>query len=86
MLTTDSPVMTQRQLQWSYQTFDVPLDPLRQAARTIDGTINDGFLGGITGGLRRYHEHHGSTVEHLRVAMPISVRTEHDPKEATMSP
>ena len=80
VLTTESPVMTQRRLQWSYQTFDVPLDPLRQAARTIDGTINDGFLGGITGGLRRYHEHHGSTVEHLRVAMPISVRTEHDPE------
>ncbi|MGZ4737191.1 MAG: wax ester/triacylglycerol synthase domain-containing protein [Acidimicrobiia bacterium] len=80
VLTTDSPLMTQRRLQWSYQTLDVPLDPLRQAARTIDGSINDGFLGGITGGLRRYHEHHGSPVERLRVAMPISVRTEHDPE------
>ncbi len=80
VISTDSPIMTRRRLQWSYQTLDAPLEPLRQAARSIDGTLNDAFLGGITGGLRRYHELHGTTIDHLRVAMPISIRTEHDPE------
>lgn len=77
---TGSPIMTERRLQWCYQTLDVPLGPLREAAHTIDGTLNDGFLGGITGGLRRYHEEHGTTIDRLHVAMPISVRTEDDPE------
>ena len=77
---TDSPVMTDRRLQWRYETLDVPLGPLRDAARTVGATLNDGFLGGITGGLRRYHEQHGRMVERLRVTMPISVRAEDDPE------
>jgi WS/DGAT/MGAT family acyltransferase len=80
VIATDSPIMTERRIQWCYQTLDVPLGPLRAGARTVDGTLNDGFLGGITGGLRRYHEQHGTTIDHLHVAMPISIRTENDPE------
>ena len=35
---------------------------------------NDVFLTGVTGGLRRYHEHHGATVETLRITLPISLQ------------
>jgi diacylglycerol O-acyltransferase / wax synthase len=33
----------------------------------------------VTGGLRRYHQRYGSRPGHLRVTMPISIRTEADP-------
>ncbi len=45
----------------------------------MNGTLNDGFLAGVTGGLRRYHEAHGAPVDELRVTMPISMRTDADP-------
>lgn len=69
-----SPVMTDRKLVSHFRSVDVPLDRLHDAAHEAGGTLNDGFLAGITGGLRRYHEYHGSTVDELRVAMPISTR------------
>lgn len=78
--TTLSPVMTARHLRWHYDTLDVPLATLKAAAKTIDGTLNDGFVGGVTGGLRRYHEKHGAPVETLRLTMPISIRREDDPE------
>jgi len=58
----------------------VQLDALKKAARHADGTLNDGFVGGISGGLRRYHEAHGSNVQALRLAMPISIRNDDDPE------
>ncbi len=73
---TKSPVMTRRTLNASFHTFEIPLDPLRRASRRAGGTLNDGFLAGITGGLRRYHELHGATVDELRMAMPMSLRND----------
>lgn len=73
-----SPVMTGRTRSSHFATIDVPLADLRAGAKAADGTVNDGFLAGITGGLRRYHEHHDAEVDDLRVAMPISLRTDDD--------
>jgi diacylglycerol O-acyltransferase / wax synthase len=75
---TKSPVMTDRQMATRLQTVEVPLATLRAAAKAAGGTLNDGFLAGITGGLRRYHDLHGAEVDELRVAMPISLRTDAD--------
>lgn len=75
---TLSPVMTGRALSWRYQALDVPINRLKEAAHEAGGTLNDGFLAGITGGLRRYHEHHEMPVDELRLLMPISLRTEAD--------
>ncbi len=69
-----SPVMTGRGLTHHYAGIDVPLDGLRRAARAVAGTVNDAYLTGITGGLRRYHELHGSPVRELRVVLPINTR------------
>jgi len=77
--TTLSPVMTERRLSWHYDTLDVPLGDLKRAARTAGGTLNDGFVAGIAGGLRLYHERHGATVDALRLTMPISIRKADDP-------
>ena len=78
VLSTLSPVMTERRLLLHFDTLDVPIEGLKAAARGSGGTLNDAFIGGITGGLRRYHERHGSAVDSLRLTMPISVRTEAD--------
>lgn len=74
---TKSPVMTGRQMINRFSTYEVPLSALKTASKAAGGTVNDGFLAGITGGLRLYHEHHGAEIEDLRVAMPISMRSDH---------
>lgn len=75
---TRSTVMRERSLVRHLHRIDVPMDELRSASARIGGTLNDAFVGGIAGGLRRYHEHHGAPVDSLRVTMPISVRTDGD--------
>lgn len=76
---TMSPVMTERRLSWRFSAIEVPLDELRDAAHGASGTLNDAFLAGIAGGLAHYHRDHDAEVEHLRVTMPISLRTPDDP-------
>lgn len=77
---TLSPVMRERRLLWNYETLEVPLDGLRAAGAAAGGTVNDAFLAGITGGLRRYHELHDAPVDELRLTMPISIRGADDPE------
>lgn len=74
-----SPLMTERHMGARFDVLDVPLDGLQQAAHVAGCTLNDAFLDGITGGLRRYHEAFDVEVEELRVAMPISIRSTDDP-------
>jgi hypothetical protein len=40
----------------------------------VGGTLNDAFVGAVTGALRIYHEHHGRPAAELRMTMPINVR------------
>jgi diacylglycerol O-acyltransferase / wax synthase len=79
MVTTSSPVMTERRLQWHYEVLDVPLVALKAAGRSAEGSLNDAFLSALAGGMRRYHEAHDSLVPTLRVTMPINVRKPGDP-------
>ena len=78
VMTTKSPVMRERRLRWHFDTLDVPVDGLKAAAATVDGTLNDAYVAAIAGGFRRYHDRHGAIVEDLRISMPISVRHEDD--------
>src|SRR4051812_28877332 len=71
-----SPIMTGRSLSVRFDTITVPLDDLKAAGRKADGRLNDAFVAGVTGGLRRYHQLHGVDVHALRMTMPINVRTE----------
>ncbi|MGD0747157.1 MAG: wax ester/triacylglycerol synthase domain-containing protein [Acidimicrobiales bacterium] len=71
---TLSPVMTQRGPGRVLHTITVGLDELKQAGAASGGTLNDSFMASVTGGLRRYHEHHGATAEELTVTLPISIR------------
>jgi diacylglycerol O-acyltransferase len=79
ILRSASPVLTRRSMRRKLATFDVPLQRLRRAAIGNGGHVNDAFLAGLTGGLRRYHEAHGASVDELRVTMPVSIRKPDDP-------
>ena len=62
----------------NYRTIEVEVGHLHAASRAGGGRLNDGFLAGITAGLQKYHQFHGTEVHELRVAMPISQRTAGD--------
>ena len=76
---TRSTVMAERSLTRHLEMLEIPLDDLKRASAAAGGSVNDGFIAAVTGGLRRYHELHGAPVESLRMTLPISIRTSHDP-------
>ncbi|MEI8238019.1 MAG: wax ester/triacylglycerol synthase domain-containing protein [Actinomycetota bacterium] len=76
--TPKSSLMVGRMKSSSYRVLDIPMSQLSDASKSAGGRLNDGFLAGITAGLHRYHELHGSDVRELRVAMPISQRGDDD--------
>ncbi len=59
-------------------TFDVPLASLRAAGKAAGGSINDAYLAGMVGGLRRYHEHFGVDVDRIPLTIPVNTRTARD--------
>jgi WS/DGAT/MGAT family acyltransferase len=75
---TGSPVMTGRRTRHHHLLLDVPLQPLMDAAHEVGSTLNDAFLAAVSIAMHRYHEVHGSATGHVRVCMPVSVRTEGD--------
>ncbi|MEO3761313.1 wax ester/triacylglycerol synthase domain-containing protein [Mycobacterium sp. B14F4] len=75
---TGSPLMERRSLVRRLGVHDVPMPQLREAAHRCDGALNDAFVAGVTGGLRRYHEKHGADLGDVHLTMPISLRTEDD--------
>ena len=75
---TGSPLMKERTLTRRLGVHDVPLAKLKEAAHAAGGALNDAFVAGIAGGLRRYHKLHDVEVGDLHLTMPISVRTEDD--------
>jgi diacylglycerol O-acyltransferase / wax synthase len=70
--------MRERAANRQLAALEIPLGDLKGAAKACGGTVNDGYMAAVTGGLRRYHEQHGMTVGSLRVTMPISLRAEDD--------
>jgi WS/DGAT/MGAT family acyltransferase len=75
---TGSPLMKERSLTRQLSVHEVPLAKLKEAAHRGGGSLNDAFVAGIAGGLRLYHEKHGTTVGDLHLTMPISIRKEGD--------
>jgi diacylglycerol O-acyltransferase len=76
---TGSPLMTERSMIRRLGVHQVPMPQLREAAHRGGGALNDAFVAGVAGGLRRYHEKHDVVVRDLHLTMPISLRTEADP-------
>lgn len=71
-----SPLMRDRSLSVRFDTLQVDLGRMKAASRLVSGKLNDAFVAGVAGGLRRYHHHHGVSVAALRMTMPVNIRTE----------
>lgn len=71
-----SPLWTERSLRRQLLTLDVEFDPAYRAAKALGGSLNDFFVTGAAGGAGAYHRACGEPVESLRMAMPISTRTD----------
>ncbi|TGD83922.1 DUF1298 domain-containing protein [Mycolicibacterium sp. CH28] len=75
---TGSTLMKERTLVRRLGVLEVPMPRLRDAAHRSGGALNDAFVAGVAGGLRRYHDRHGVPVGDLHLTMPISLRNETD--------
>lgn len=73
-----SGVFGERSLSVYFDLIDIPLDDLKKAGKVGRGTLNDAFVAGVAGGLRRYHDRHGTIPDALRVNMPVNLRSPAD--------
>jgi WS/DGAT/MGAT family acyltransferase len=71
---TGSPLLRRRSLSWHFEVLDVAFADLRAAAKAAGGSLNDAFLAALLGAFRRYHEALDTPIDHLPVAIPISIR------------
>ena len=69
-----SPIMDGRSLSVRFDVINASLPALKGASKLADGRLNDAFVAGVAGGLRRYHDKHGAEVDELRMTMPINIR------------
>jgi diacylglycerol O-acyltransferase len=69
-----SPLMTDRSLSVRFDTITLDLNRMKAAGKVVSGKLNDAFVAGVSGGLRRYHESHGTQADQLRMTMPINIR------------
>jgi WS/DGAT/MGAT family acyltransferase len=80
MLVTDrahSPIWAgKRSMGRRFDVLRFPLDDAKRAAKALGGTINDFYVTAVAGGAAAYHRAKGVEVTDLRVAMPISTRTD----------
>lgn len=70
-----SPIWTERSLSRHFETISIPFDTAKRAARRLGGTLNDLFVTGATHAASAYHSEFGSPTDSLRMAMPISHRS-----------
>jgi diacylglycerol O-acyltransferase / wax synthase len=74
-----SPVLRRRSLSSRTDAIDIEFGDLHRAAKAAGGSINDAYLAGLCGALRRYHEHMGVPVDTLPMAIPVNMRSDNDP-------
>lgn len=71
-----SPLWRERTLDRRLELLRIPLAEAKAAATALGGSVNDLFVAGAAGGAGAYHRAFGVPVEELRMAMPISTRSE----------
>lgn len=74
-----SPVLSMRSLSSRTEAIDIRLSDLHRAAKAAGGSINDAYLAGLCGALRRYHEALGVPIATLPMAVPVNLRASSDP-------
>jgi len=73
-----SPLLRRRSLATRTEAIDIPLSDLHRAAKAGGGSINDAYLAGVSGALRRYHMALGVPIGTLPMAVPVSLRADAD--------
>ena len=71
-----SPLWTQRSLRRHLEILSISLEETKAAAKALGGSVNDLFVCGAAGAAGSYHRAKGTPVDELRMAMPISTRTD----------
>ena len=66
-----SPALRGRGTKRRLLVHEVPLEGLKRAGREVGGTVNDAYLAGVLGAMRRYHEALDVSVERLPMAVPV---------------
>jgi WS/DGAT/MGAT family acyltransferase len=74
-----SPVLRRRSLSSRSEAIDIVFGDLHRAAKAAGGSINDAYLAGLCGALRRYHDAKGIPIDALPMAVPVNLRSEADP-------
>jgi diacylglycerol O-acyltransferase / wax synthase len=73
-----SPLLRRRSLTTRTEAIDIRLSELHKAAKAGGGSINDAYLAGLCGALRRYHNALGVPISTLPMAVPVNLRAEGD--------
>lgn len=74
-----SPILRRRSLSSRSEAIDIEFGDLHRAAKAAGGSINDAYLAGLCGALRRYHRAKGVPVDTLPMAVPVNLRSDADP-------
>ena len=70
-----SPLLRRRSLTTRSEAIDIDFAAFRTAAKAAEGSINDAYLAGLCGALRRYHEAFGMAIDSLPMAVPVNLRS-----------
>ncbi len=73
-----SPLLRRRSLTTRTEAIDIRLADLHKAAKAGGGSINDAYLAGLCGALRRYHVALGVPISTLPMAVPVNLRASDD--------
>jgi diacylglycerol O-acyltransferase / wax synthase len=71
-----SSTMTGRSGRLSMALRSMPMNDLKIAGKSVEGSINDAFVAVTLDAVDRYHHFHGEYTSAIRVHMPINIRTE----------
>lgn len=74
-----SPLLRGRSFSTHTEAVEMKLGELHRAARAAEGSINDAYLAGLCGALRRYHDALGVPIGTLPMAVPVNLRADADP-------
>ncbi len=69
-----SPLWTDRSLLRHFDAFDLDFDQVHRTAKAAGVSINDVFVTAMVRGAAAHHERRGSTLDSIRISMPVSTR------------
>lgn len=71
-----SPLWKERSRHRDFDVLDVPLEPAKEAAKKLGGSVNDFFVAGAAIGAVKYHEFYGEEAPFLNATFVVSTRSD----------